>query len=131
MPLISSYQIRCQFLVLVQKHTTSNPLTQFALSNLVTHIFTVDMFPYKITHPLQSSVQSLNFQKSSEICCFPAFISLFSPADIQSPHAPFLETCPHSTHALPRSRRPAAFRGHGQAMSVCMKCRPCGQRRSR
>lgn len=98
MPLISSYQIRCQFLVLVQKHTTSNPLTQFALSNLVTHIFTVDMFPYKITQPLQSSVQSLNFQKSSEICCFPAFISLFYPAD--TPFQRYFR-CPNKVPVFP------------------------------
>ena len=88
MPLISSYQIRCQFLVLVQKHTTSNPLTQFALSNLVTHIFTVDMFPYKITQPLQSSVQSLNFQKKLGNMLLSGFYISFLP----SRHT--VSTCP-------------------------------------
>ena len=58
MPLVSSCRICCQFSALTQKCPTSNPLTQFALSNPRsqpdTH-FAVDMFPYKKTELFQKS----------------------------------------------------------------------------
>ena len=81
MPLVSSCWIYCQFSELTKEFLASNPLTQFALSNLRLQpdtLFAVDMFPYKKTELFQKSGFLSKPAKSQEIRHFLLLIYIFS-----------------------------------------------------